>query len=84
MSKPVHGDPIKDKYALQLAQLLETVDDSFCKNLDLKTLKAFTKVTKKTVALLEDAIVTKIQQSIGGVRGALKASSLGHIDLTDL
>lgn len=83
MSKPVHGDPIKDKRALQIAQVLESVDDSFCKNLDLKTLKAFAKVTKKTVALLEDAIVTKIQQSIGGMRGALRASS-GHVDLTDL
>lgn len=72
MSKPVPGDPKFDECGKQLASSIkETVTPRACKNYDLQTAKQLRRVMAEAVVDLDNAIVTKLQQSIGGVRGNL-------------
>ena len=80
MSKPVHGDPQVDKNALIITEAIRRrINEKFCRNLDLKTIKSLIKVMKTSLALLEDAQTTKIQQSLGGLRGSLKAGPVDQL-----
>lgn len=73
MSKPAHGDPSIDIEARKQAiRIKKTMNRAYCRNLDIKTAKLLAKTLKHAIAELDDAIFTKLKQSIGGMQGAKK------------
>lgn len=73
MSKPVHGDARYDEWAIELYKAVIGLDERVCRNLNLTMIKKLTKAFKHSLAELEDAIITKQQQSIGGRVGSERA-----------
>lgn len=70
MGKPVPGDPEVDVQGKLLAEeIAKTVTHRACRNYDQKTAKKLRKAMAHALVELDDAIITKIQQGIGGVRG---------------
>jgi hypothetical protein len=85
MSKPVHGDEQYDKIAEQLTDVVARhTTEQYCRNLSLLRLKSLRKAMRHGLAELEDAITTKIQQSVGGVKGSIRAKEAQEPGLTDL
>lgn len=76
MSKPIHGDPAVDQEAQDILSQVYRITPRMCKNLDLKTAKKMRKALSAITVILDDCIVTKIEQSIGGVKGSVKRKYL--------
>ena len=71
MSKPVPGDPAVDIEARRLAVLIKKkVNRAYCRNLDITAARLLAKACKHAIAELDDAVYTKLRQSIGGMQGA--------------
>lgn len=69
MSKPIYGNPEIDIKAKEITLEVLKITPNLCKNIDISTAKKLNKTLKMAVIQLEDAIATKLQQSIGGVIG---------------
>lgn len=69
MSKPVYGDPAIDQEAHIILGQVCRITPKMCKNLDLKTAKKMRKALSAVSVMLDDCIITKIEQSIGGIKG---------------
>jgi hypothetical protein len=76
MSKPIHGDEQYDLTAEQLTDaIIQHTTEQCCRNLSLARLKGLAKAMKHGLAEVDDAIATKVQQSIGGLKGRIRAKS---------
>jgi hypothetical protein len=85
MSKPVHGDEQYDEIAEQLTDaVIRHTTEQCCRNLSLVRLKSLGKAMKLGTAQIDDAIATKLQQSIGGLKGSIRAKEAQEPGLTDL
>ncbi len=68
MAVPNHGDPIIDSEAEKLLRELRKWGEAYFRNLSLPLIKKLLKALKIATAHADDAALTKIQQTIGGVK----------------
>jgi|AntRauTorcE11897_2_1112592.scaffolds.fasta_scaffold20323_1 hypothetical protein len=72
MSDAVNGDPKVDARAIEIGKTIEELDFVMCKNLDLEVAKKIRLQMVKAIAELDSAMMTKVEQKLGGHIGGTK------------
>ena len=73
MSRSVVGDELCDVQALEMCDLINnTVTAKFCRNISITVAKKLVKSLGVAGIEIQDYLITRLQQSIGGHIGASK------------
>ena len=66
MSKPVYGDPKKDRRGRQLVRMLQSFDRKYIDNLDMKTVRDLAFEAGLVMLEANRSVAIRIRQSRGG------------------